>query len=266
MSGEWSVTTSDAAEQLLHRLRLLDAEVAEAVCPHERVVRDDRHPEPERAACDLLADPPEADDAERLPGDLDAAPTGALPPAVLERGVCLGDVPREREDQADRLLGRRDDRRLRRVRDDDPAARRGGDVHVVDPDPRAADHLQPVRPLDDALRETRRRPDHDPVVAVDDLLERRVGVDVDVEAAPEQLDACLGDRLADQDAVAHGFRPQAGATVPNASSAAGAALPCSTSAPAAASSTSMAVSAPAICSTDTWPIWPIRKSRGTRSP
>ena len=54
-------------EQLLHRLRLLDAEVAEAVDPHERVVRDDRHPEPERAARDLLADPPEADDAERLP-------------------------------------------------------------------------------------------------------------------------------------------------------------------------------------------------------
>ena len=66
-------------EQLLDRLRLLDAEVAEAVGPDERVVRDDRHPEPERAACDLLADPPEADDAERLPGDLDARSNGSAP-------------------------------------------------------------------------------------------------------------------------------------------------------------------------------------------
>ena len=212
-------------EQLLHRVGLLDAEVPEAIDADERVVRDDRHPEPERAAGDLLADPPEADHAERLPGDLDPAPPGALPPTVLESGVGLRDVPREREDQPDRLLRRRDDRRLRRVRDDDPASRRGGDVDVVDPDARAADHLQPVGALDHALREPRRRPDHDPVVAVDDLLERRVGVDVDVETAPQELDACLGDRLADENAVAHGRRPQAGAAVPNASSAAGAALP-----------------------------------------
>ena len=136
--GERRVERDDVGrgEQLLHRLRLLDAEVAEAVDADEGVVSDDRHPEPERAARNLLADAPEADHAERLPGDLDPAPAGALPPAVLERGVGLRDVPREREDQTDRLLGGRDDRRLRRVRDDDPAARRGGDVDVVDPDAR----------------------------------------------------------------------------------------------------------------------------------
>ena len=150
VSGEWSVTTSDAASSSSTVSACSTPRSRKRSAPDERVVRDDRHPEPERAARDLLADPPEADDAERLPGDLDAAPTGALPPAVLERGVRLRDVPREREDQADRLLGRRDDRRLRRVRDDDPAARRRGDVHVVDPDARAADHLQPVGPLDDA--------------------------------------------------------------------------------------------------------------------
>ena len=45
--GERRVERDDVGrgEQLLHRLRLLDAEVAEAVCPDERVVRDDRHPE-----------------------------------------------------------------------------------------------------------------------------------------------------------------------------------------------------------------------------
>ena len=55
----------------------------------------------------------------------------------------LRDVARQRDEQADRLLGGRDDRRLGRVRDDDAAARRGVDVDVVDADPGAADHLQP---------------------------------------------------------------------------------------------------------------------------
>ena len=56
------------------------------------------------------------------------------------------------------------------------------------------------------------------------------------------------------------------ATEPNASNAAGAARPASTSAPAAASSTSIAVSPSARSSMVTWPMWPIRKRRETRSP
>ena len=118
----------------------------------ERVVGDDAHPEPERAARDLLADAAEAEHAERLAGELDAAPARALPAALLERGVRLRDVARERDEQADRVLGRRDDRRLGRVRDDDPAARRRLDVDVVDADARAADHLQPRRRARSARR------------------------------------------------------------------------------------------------------------------
>ena len=110
VSGEWSVTMSRRAEQLLDRLGLLDAELAEAVVADEGVVRDDAHPEPERATRDLLADAAEADHAERLSGELDAAPARALPAALLERRVRLRDVARERDDQADRLLGRRDRR------------------------------------------------------------------------------------------------------------------------------------------------------------
>ena len=132
------------AEQLLERLRLLDAEVAEAVAPDEGVVGDDVHRKAERTACDLLPDAPEPDHAEGLARELDAAPARALPAALLERRVRLRDVARERDDQADRLLRRRDDRRLGRVRDDDPPAGRRVDVDVVDPDPRPADHLQPV--------------------------------------------------------------------------------------------------------------------------
>ena len=69
------------AEQLLQRLGALDAELAEAVAGEERVVRDDPHAERERAARDLLADAAEAEDAERLVGELDAAVARALPAA-----------------------------------------------------------------------------------------------------------------------------------------------------------------------------------------
>ena len=101
-------------------------------------------PEPDGPPGDLLADPAEAEDAERLAGELDPAPARALPGSLLQRGVRLRDVARERDQQADRLLGRRDDRRVGRVRDDDPAAGGGIHVDVVDADAGPADHLQPV--------------------------------------------------------------------------------------------------------------------------
>jgi hypothetical protein len=51
----------------------LDAELAEPLGRDIRVVGDDPHPKPECAACDLLPDPPEAEHAQRLPRELDAA-------------------------------------------------------------------------------------------------------------------------------------------------------------------------------------------------
>ena len=131
-------------EHVSGRLDALDAELAEAVVGDERVVGDDAHAEADRAARDLLADAAEAEHAERLAVELDAAPGLALPAALLQRGVRLRDVARERDQQADRVLGGRDDRRLGRVRDDDPAPRRRLDVDVVDTHAGAADHLQAV--------------------------------------------------------------------------------------------------------------------------
>ena len=49
------------AQQLLEGLGALDAELAEALAPDERVVGEDGHPEPDGPARDLLADAPEAD-------------------------------------------------------------------------------------------------------------------------------------------------------------------------------------------------------------
>ena len=108
-------------------------------------------------------------------------------------------MPCERDEQPHSVLRRRDDCRLRGIRDDDPAARRGVHVDVVDPDSRPSDHLQPVGTLEDLGGQLRRGADDDRVVVPDPLLERQVAVDVDLELLPQKVDSGLGDRLADED-------------------------------------------------------------------
>jgi hypothetical protein len=169
-------------EDVLRRLHPLRAELTEALFRDERVVGDDVHAQPERPPCDLLADPAEAEHPERLALELDPTVARALPAALLERRVRLRDVSRERDEQADRMLRSGDDRRLRRVRDDDAPPRRRLDVDVVDPDAGSSDHLQPFRPLEQVGRELRRGADHDPVVTADLVREVAVQLDVDVEA------------------------------------------------------------------------------------
>ena len=100
-------------------LGVVDAELAEAVGGDERVVADHVHPEPESPTRHLPADPAEAEHAERLVGELDPAPARPLPPAFLQRRVSLRDVAGEGDQQADRVLGGGDDRRVGSIRDDD---------------------------------------------------------------------------------------------------------------------------------------------------
>ena len=133
-------------EDLLDGLGVIGAELAEPLRRDERVVADDPHAEPERPPGDLAADPAEAEHPERLVGELDATPARALPAALLQRRVRLRDVAGERDQQPDRVLGRRDDGRVGRVGDDDSAPRGRVQVDVVDPDPGPADHLQRARP------------------------------------------------------------------------------------------------------------------------
>ena len=121
---------------------MLDAELAVALGADERVEGDDAHAEALRALGDELADAAEAEDAERLVHELDAASTSSAPSGpAIERGVRLRDVAGEREQQRERVLGGGDDVGLRRVGDDDAALGRGGDVDVVDADAGAADRL-----------------------------------------------------------------------------------------------------------------------------
>ena len=107
------------------------------------------------------------------------------------------------------------------------------------PDAGAADHLQPLGARDQVGGELRRRADDDRVVVADRLREIRVAVDVDVEARAQELDARVGDRLADEDARPFGH---AGARS-NASSARVTATPRSIGAPASASASSTPASA-----------------------
>ena len=239
---------------LTGRLDPLDAELAEPIGRDERVVREHAHAETARTPRDLLPDAAEAEHAERLPCELDAAVRLALPAALLERGMRLRDVARERDEQADRVLGGRHDGRLGRVRDDDAAPRRRVDVDVVDPDARAADHLQARRAVDQVCGELRRRADDDRVVAVDDLGEIAVRVDVDVEALAQQLDARGRDRLADENPLSHATR-----LCSYASSAAVTATPRSMSAPSSESTSSTAASIVAMSKTSNQPMWPRRK-------
>ena len=237
VSGRWRVTKSASARTSSWRLGALDAELAEPLLGDERVVARRRASAGRPRAGDLLPDPAEAEHAEGLVRQLEPAVAGALPAPVLERRVRLRDVAREREQQADRVLGRRDDGRLGRVRDDDPSARRGLDVDVVHAHPGAADHLEPVGPLDQVGGQLRRRADDDRVVVADLLRQVAVRVDVDLVALAQELDAGVGDLLPDEDLRAHTVVRS------NTSSARPTATPRSMSAPISASASSIPASA-----------------------
>ena len=194
------MTTSASAIDVVERRGRLDAELAEAIGRHERVVRDDAHAEPERATCDLAADPPEPEHAECLPGELDSREARPIPATRRQRGVCLRHVASEREEERDRMLGGRVDGRLGCVRDDDAAAGRGLDVDVVDPDACPPDHLEARGSVDERRVELRRRADHDRVEVADDRREIGLGVLDDVETPSKKLEAGVGDRLANENA------------------------------------------------------------------
>jgi hypothetical protein len=184
-------------------LGLLHAEVAVAIRAHERVEGDDVHAEGERPVGHELADAPEAEDPERLVHELDARVLGAVPAPRDQRRMRLRHVPRQGEQQRERVLRGGDHVGLRRVGDDDPALRGGIDVHVVHADARATDGLEIGGVPEDVRRELRRRADEDAVVGADGLLELAVlpvRAHVDVEVLAQQTDTRGPDLLRDQDA------------------------------------------------------------------
>ena len=147
----------------------LDAEFLVAALRDERVVRDDVHPQSLGALGHETADASQSHDAEGLAGHLDPAELGALPRAFDQAGVGLRDVARLRQDQRDRVLGRRQRVGLGRVAHHDPPSRRRRDIHVVDAGAGSADHLEAGAALDQVGRDLGGAAHDDSVVGVDSL-------------------------------------------------------------------------------------------------
>ena len=185
-------------ERCIDRLGPLDPELGHALGRHVRVVGHDVHAERPRTRGHEPADAPEAEQRERLAVELDARVALALPLAVAQRALGRANVARERQQQRERVLGRRDDIGLRGVADDDAGRRRRVHVHVVDADARAPDHAQ-LRGARDQRRVDLRRRAHNERRG---LGERRREVGPrrelrDLAGRTQQIEARAGDRLGD---------------------------------------------------------------------
>ena len=192
----------------LDRVGPFESQLVEALGRHEGVVGHHPHLQSAGPFGDQKADAPEADDAQRLAGQLDAAVLGTVPATLLEGAMGLGDVARAGHDHGDRVLGGRQHVAGRRVDYDDAALGRGLDVDVVDPDPGAADHLEVGGRLDDLGGDLGRRADDQRIVVADpgqELVGCPVEPGVDLEALLfEVLDAFGGKLLLDQDSLGRG--------------------------------------------------------------
>ncbi len=119
-----------------------DPQLLRATRRDVRVVADEVRTEAGEPLGDEGADPAEADDADGLLEQLDAAEPAALPLAALGRRVGVGDVPGEGEQVADGELRRGRDVGGGRIDDHHARSGRGGDVDVVEADTGTGDDLQ----------------------------------------------------------------------------------------------------------------------------
>ena len=199
--GDGQVEADDVGdlERRLDRLGLLGAELGHALGGHVRVVGDGAHAERARPRRHEPADAAEAEQRERLVGELDAGEALALPGAVAQRALGGADVARQREQQRERVLGGRDDVRLGRVADDDAGGRRGVHVDVVDA-------RRPARPITRSLGAPRSAPRRPAWPSARRAPRRRRArparsapgsSSTTSQAAAQQLQARVGDRLGD---------------------------------------------------------------------
>jgi hypothetical protein len=120
------------------------------------IVVDHLHPEAEGAARDRRPDPPHADDADGLAGQLHAHQVGRLPAleaAVAHVPVGRRHVPGGGQQQGPRLVRRRVGQHAGRVGDGHVVRLRRLQVDVVDPDGVLRHHLQPRAGLEQRLRD-----------------------------------------------------------------------------------------------------------------
>ncbi len=121
-----------ARQELIEIGDTFDAELGGPVGREEGIEADQLHIQPGGASSHLPANPAQADNAERLAGELDADKPAAFPFAGVQ--ACRGewDVAGQGHHHGDGMLGRGNGVAAGRVHDDDAAPRGGGDVDIVD--------------------------------------------------------------------------------------------------------------------------------------
>jgi hypothetical protein len=138
----------DVRQHVVDLLVPLDAKLLRLLLRHERVVAEHPHLQRLGPLHHRQADTAEADDAERLAGDLGAHVLRTIPAAFDQRLIRRGDVPRQGEHQRHRMLGRAERVAGRGVHHDDAGPRGGGAVDVVGADAGPHDRLQLTVPFE----------------------------------------------------------------------------------------------------------------------
>ena len=121
-----------------------DAELGRLLGGEERIVAEHAHLKRQGPLGDFLADAAQADDAERLVGELRAHEGLAVPLALAELGIGFGHAPRQGEHQREGVLGRAERVARRRVHHHDAQPRGGFLVDVVGADAGPGDRPQPL--------------------------------------------------------------------------------------------------------------------------
>ena len=148
-----------------------------------------------------------------LSGDLGPHEAGFLPFAGLRRIIRRRDLPRQRQDHRDCVLGRRHGIAVGGVHHHDAARRRLGNVDIVDADTGPPDNLQVRRGVEDLARHLGRRADRQPVIPADDggeLGRLQPGLHIHLDPAGlEDFDGLRAELVTDK-YFRHGSAPFAG--------------------------------------------------------
>ena len=128
------------ARQQVIETHFLNAHVTSTLISDVGVVGHEVHTKRHGSLRHQGANLAQTNNTEGLAVEFDALPLGALPLAVLQGRVGLGDVASLGQNERHRLLGGREDVRDGSVDDHDAEVRRLGDVHVVETNTGATNH------------------------------------------------------------------------------------------------------------------------------
>jgi hypothetical protein len=170
-----------------------------------RIVRQGAHAERAGAAHYFAADTAESDDPESLSAQLAAQEFLLLPLPGTRGGGRLGDVPRHRQHQGQRVFRHRDGVAAGGVHHQHACVGGGFEIDVIDADAGAANHSQLGSALEDGSIDLHRAAD-DEGIGAGKMRCKFFGAgddDAPVGLRLEQLDAGGGKGFGDHDGVGH---------------------------------------------------------------